>query len=130
MAKAEASVEELVGMIERSELRLPEMQRRYVWRSTRVRDLLDSLYRGYTAREADDIANLSFIGGKTNRAISDKAPIEYLPEYIAKRGQAAFDAQCIPTSSALLGVEAYKSFLLDRRKRIAERLNAFLGNPT
>src|SRR5689334_12315247 len=47
MAKAEASVEELVGMIERGELRLPEMQRRYVWRVTRVRDLLDSLYRGY-----------------------------------------------------------------------------------
>ena len=47
MAKAEATVEELVGMIERGELRLPEMQRRYVWRSTRVRDLLNSLYRGY-----------------------------------------------------------------------------------
>src|SRR5664280_2503996 len=47
MAKAEASVEELVSMIERGELRLPEMQRRFVWRSTRVRDLLDSLYRGY-----------------------------------------------------------------------------------
>src|ERR1041385_8389211 len=47
MAKAEATVEELVGMIERGELRLPEMQRRYIWRSTRVRDLLDSLYRGY-----------------------------------------------------------------------------------
>jgi hypothetical protein len=47
MAKAEASVEELVSMIERGELRLPEMQRRYVWRAPRVRDLLDSLYRGY-----------------------------------------------------------------------------------
>src|SRR5271156_5773796 len=47
MAKSEASVEELVGMIQRGELRLPEMQRRYVWRSTRVRDLLDSLYRDY-----------------------------------------------------------------------------------
>src|ERR1700735_5062484 len=47
MAKAEATVEELVAMIDRGELRLPEMQRRYVWRSTRVRDLLDSLYRGY-----------------------------------------------------------------------------------
>src|ERR1700678_4294005 len=47
MAKAEASVEELVGMIQRGQLRLPEMQRRYVWRSPRVRDLLDSLYRGY-----------------------------------------------------------------------------------
>lgn len=47
MAKAEASVEELVGMIERGELRLPEMQRQYVWQATRVRDLMDSLYRGY-----------------------------------------------------------------------------------
>lgn len=47
MAKAEASVEELVGMVERGELRLPEMQRQYVWRSPRVRDLIDSLYRGY-----------------------------------------------------------------------------------
>lgn len=47
MAKAEATVEKLVGMIERGELRLPEMQRQYVWRSTRVRDLFDSLYRGY-----------------------------------------------------------------------------------
>src|SRR3954466_7240024 len=47
MAKAEATVEELVGMIERGELRLPEMQREYVWKATRVRDLLDSLYRGY-----------------------------------------------------------------------------------
>lgn len=47
MAKSEATVEELVGKIQRGELRLPEMQRRYVWRSPRVRDLLDSLYRGY-----------------------------------------------------------------------------------
>lgn len=47
MAKAEASVEEFVGMIERGELRLPEMQRQYVWQATRVRDLMDSLYRGY-----------------------------------------------------------------------------------
>jgi hypothetical protein len=47
MAKAEKSIEELVSMIERGELRLPEMQRQYVWRSTRVRDLMDSLYRGY-----------------------------------------------------------------------------------
>lgn len=34
-------------MVGRGELRLPEMQRRYVWPATRVRDLLDSLYRGY-----------------------------------------------------------------------------------
>ncbi|MDO5692343.1 MAG: DUF262 domain-containing protein [Pseudomonadota bacterium] len=37
----------LVDMYKRGELRLPEIQRQYVWRATRVRDLLDSLYRGY-----------------------------------------------------------------------------------
>ena len=47
MGKSDETVEELVGKIERGELRLPEMQRRYVWRSPRVRDLLDSLYREY-----------------------------------------------------------------------------------
>jgi len=45
--KIDISVRELVDMIDRGELRLPEMQRRYVWPATRVRDLLDSLYRGY-----------------------------------------------------------------------------------
>lgn len=47
MGKTDIPVRELVAMIKSGELRLPEMQRRYVWRSTRVRDLLDSLYRGY-----------------------------------------------------------------------------------
>lgn len=47
MPKIDISVGDLVSMIERGELQLPEMQRRYVWTSTRVRDLLDSLYREY-----------------------------------------------------------------------------------
>ena len=47
MSKVDTTVGQLVDMIQRGDLRLPEMQRRYVWTSTRVRDLLDSLYRGY-----------------------------------------------------------------------------------
>lgn len=47
MPKVDTTVRELVDMVGRGELRLPEMQRRYVWTGTRVRDLLDSLYRGY-----------------------------------------------------------------------------------
>lgn len=47
MPKTDATVGELVSMIKNGELRLPEMQRRYVWTDSRVRDLLDSLYRGY-----------------------------------------------------------------------------------
>lgn len=47
MPKIDTTVGSLVSMIEDGELRLPEMQRRYVWTAPRVRDLLDSLYRGY-----------------------------------------------------------------------------------
>lgn len=47
MNKQDVSVENLVDMYKRQELQLPELQRRYVWRASRVRDLLDSLYRGY-----------------------------------------------------------------------------------
>lgn len=47
MQKTDISVRELVDKVQRGELALPEMQRRYVWPATRVRDLLDSLYRGY-----------------------------------------------------------------------------------
>lgn len=47
MAKAERSVQDLANQIKRKEIVLPEMQRRYVWKSKQVRDLVDSLYRGY-----------------------------------------------------------------------------------
>ena len=79
-----------------------------------------------TGREADDIANLCFIAGKTNRQISDKAPEKYFPELIAKAGTSAFQAQCIPTSPSILGIGSYKTFLQERRKLIADRLNQFL----
>lgn len=47
MQQQNISIGTLVDMYTRGELRLPEIQRHYVWRATRVRDLLDSLYRGY-----------------------------------------------------------------------------------
>ena len=85
------------------------------------------LKTSYTAREADDIANLAFIGGKTNRQISDKAPSQYFPRLIEKSGLTPFKAQCIPTQAHFLEVDAYKNFLAERRRLIAERLNEFLG---
>ena len=86
------------------------------------------LKTSFTAREADDIANLAFIGGKTNRAISDKAPTVYLPPLLDQLGEPAFAAQCIPVEASLLEVESYKAFLLERRKRIATALNTFVGS--
>jgi hypothetical protein len=80
-----------------------------------------------TSREADDIANLAFIGGKTNRQISDKPPVTYFPEVMKKTGPEGFATQCIPTDPALLEIGTYKQFLAERRKLIAARLNQFLG---
>lgn len=87
------------------------------------------LKSSYSARESDDIANLAFIGGKTNRNISDKSPADYFPALIESAGQSAFDAQCIPTDPRLLKTENYKEFLSVRRKLIAARLNEFLAAP-
>ncbi|WP_271678726.1 GmrSD restriction endonuclease domain-containing protein [Thermomonas mangrovi] len=82
---------------------------------------------GYSSRDADDIANLSFISGKTNRQISDKTPAEYFPAYLDSAGESAMDAQCIPTTGDLLGTHAYPEFLRVRRRQIADRLNAYIG---
>ena len=46
---------------------------------------------------------------------------------IEQVGEGAFARQCIPTAPELLGLEAYKSFLAERRRAIANRLNEFLG---
>jgi hypothetical protein len=81
----------------------------------------------YTSREADDIANLAFIGGKTNRAISDKEPAKYLLPLIKQHGTDMFDAQGIPTDPTLLEVKSYKNFLAGRRALIATQLNRFLS---
>lgn len=81
----------------------------------------------YSSREADDIANFAFIGGKTNRAISDKPPADYFPVIMAKAGNIAFDAQCIPTDPTLLNLSNYKAFLSKRREQVATQLNEFLG---
>ena len=41
------SVEELLGWIKQGRIGLPEMQRPFVWSTSKVRDLIDSLYNGY-----------------------------------------------------------------------------------
>lgn len=40
-------VSTLLGWVESGQVAIPELQRPFVWSSTKVRDLLDSLYKGY-----------------------------------------------------------------------------------
>ncbi len=76
----------------------------------------------------DDIANLAFIGGKTNREISDKAPADYLKKILEGPGINQLKNQAIPTETELLKPEAFGEFLAKRRELIADKLNLFLGN--
>jgi hypothetical protein len=84
------------------------------------------LKNSLTSREADDIANLAFIGSKTNRSISDKALILYMPPLIEQIGEKPFETQCIPINAYLLDLGSYKAFLQERRRRIAAVLNSFI----
>ena len=76
----------------------------------------------------NDICNLSFVSGTTNRKISDKEPSDYLPDVINKQGEAALVRQSIPTDESLWRVAAYDDFLAERRQLVADRLNEFLDH--
>lgn len=41
------SVQAILGLIDSGDIAIPEIQRPFVWDSTKVRDLVDSLYNGY-----------------------------------------------------------------------------------
>ena len=42
-----SSVESILAWIKQGEIAIPEIQRPFVWDASKVRDLIDSLYKGY-----------------------------------------------------------------------------------
>lgn len=84
---------------------------------------------GHDKKEINEMANLAFISGKTNRSISNKEPIRYLEtEVVAKRGEDALTTQFIPLDRSLWEMDRFQDFLIWRRKAIAEAINNFLEN--
>lgn len=73
----------------------------------------------------NEIANRAFITCNTNYRISNKDPSIYLPE-ISKKYPRALENQFIPNNPALYKIENYESFLVERRKIIANSINQFL----
>ncbi len=82
--------------------------------------------KGYETGEINEIANMAFITGQTNRRISNKEATQYLEQVIAKQGVAALESQCVPTDPALWSTEAYREFLKKRREALAQRMNEFI----
>ncbi len=77
-------------------------------------------------KEINEIANLAFIGGRTNRNISNKEPERYLVDVIAQRGQEILNHHLLPANKDLWQLKNYHEFLSYRRLKLVENINAFL----
>ena len=95
------------------------------WHHIHPKSLLKE--KNYETGEINEIANMAFITGQTNRRISNKQPSVYLADIIEKQGQQALDAQLVPSDPALLLVENYREFLKMRREALAKRMNEFIN---
>jgi hypothetical protein len=77
-------------------------------------------------KEINEISNFAFIGGRTNRNISNKEPEKYLLSVIEQRGKEILDHHLLPTDKDLWQLKNYNEFLSYRRVRLVENINAFL----
>jgi len=84
-------------------------------------------YPDLRRNQVNDISNLAFIGGKTNREISAKPPAEYLKKIIESKDVELLNLQAIPTEGEILDEYSYDDFLLRRRKAIVKRINQLLS---
>ena len=82
--------------------------------------------RGYESGEINEIANMAFITGQTNRRISNKEAINYLRDVVTRQGEAALRSQCVPVDETLWSTESYRDFLAARRQALADQMNAFI----
>lgn len=80
----------------------------------------------YDPKEINEIANLAFISGKTNKQISNKKPDEYLRDIINKYGTDAVEKQAVTTDENLLKLDKFIDFIEKRRVDLAKRLNEFV----
>jgi len=81
---------------------------------------------GYEKGEINEIANMAFITGQTNRRLAVKPPSEYFPKITAGQGQDALVSQAIPLDADLHRVEHYGRFLEVRRSELARIMNEHL----
>jgi hypothetical protein len=103
--------------------RLHYVQYHHIFPKARLRSL-------YERREINEIANLAFIGGGTNRSISAKLPKDYLPTIVQKQGEVALESQCVPCDRSLHELDRYRDFLAMRREALTQAINAFVSSMT
>ncbi len=86
------------------------------------------LDKKYEPKQVNDISNLAFITGGTNRKISAKDPAIYIEEIIKKQGKEIIEKQGVPLEVKLREVDFYPQFLDARRNIISNKLNKYIFN--
>lgn len=80
----------------------------------------------YEKSETNEIANMAFVTGGTNRSISSKLAEFYLAPVLEEQGPTALTAHCIPVDPELWKLENYRRFLEYRRAALAKAINEFI----
>ena len=80
----------------------------------------------YEQSAINEIANMAFVSGATNRKIAATPAKEYLATLVEKYGTSALEAHCVPTDPDLWKAENYLKFLEARRVALASSINEFL----
>jgi hypothetical protein len=61
----------------------------------------------YEKSEINEIANMAFISGGTNREISFRSADVYLADILKRHGKQALESHCIPVDPNLLKIESF-----------------------
>jgi hypothetical protein len=85
-------------------------------------------YSELSNSQINDVANLAFIGAKTNQQIGSKAPVKYLSKMFPDGNYLALESQAIPTDLAFLGTDNYEAFIQRRRELVVKRINTLLDS--
>ena len=85
--KTEYSVQQLVDMTDKGELGLPDLQRGFVWKQNKIRDLLDSMMKGYPIGFIMLWASQSNMTKGENKVIGTGEKIAYGQDYVIIDGQ-------------------------------------------
>lgn len=83
--------------------------------------------KNFETGEINEIANMAFITGQTNRKLGRKEPADYLPLIVKEQGEGALTSQEVTTDPTLHKVENYRAFLEGRREALAKRMNEFIA---
>ena len=81
---------------------------------------------GYDKTQVNALGNYTFLTKETNIEISDNAPKDYFPKYIAKT-PGAMETHWIPMDPGLREIDKYPEFLAARRELLAQSANELLN---